>query len=73
VPPLAACVRMVRVRVTKPPPQVAEHGPRIQSETAQFTGAGAAGGHDCVLHETVPVSARQGVPPLDAAVRTVRV
>jgi len=73
VPPLDAAVRIVRVLVAKPPPHVTEHVPVVQSETTQFTGGGAAAGHDIVLHETVPVIAGQGVPPLDAAVRIVRV
>jgi hypothetical protein len=70
MPPLAAGVVTVRVRVWVPPPQVAEQVDQsLQGLTAQSTGIG----HAWVLHVWVSVSAGQAIPPLAGWVVTVRV
>lgn len=67
-PPLLAYVRISRVRILLPPPQLTVHIVYdVHSATTQSTG------HACVLHAMLSTSAPQATPPKLACVTTVRV
>src|SRR3954465_5542581 len=69
MPPFAAGVVTVRLRVWVPPPHVAEQVDQsLQALTAQSTGIG----HAWVLHAWLSISAGQAMPPFAAGAVPVR-